>query len=474
MTDHELLQAYTLEGSQAAFTELVERHLPLVWSTARRQVRDDHLTQDVAQQVFTLLARKAPDLGPEVIVPGWLYRTTSHLAARLQRGESRRREREHVATTAMNEPTANSAWMEVEPLLDEAMASLNDTDRDAVVLRYFKNQSLREVGAALGSSEDAAQKRLSRAVEKLHAFFSRRGKTVTAGAFVAALAGSAVHPAPAGLATVISTAALSGAAITTAAGTPTAALTTLKLMSAAALKPILITSAVLAVSTVIVVQNNRAGQLRNENEALQDRVRKAEATSAELAQQLQSASRDRDNDAARSELLRLRAEVSRLRAAEAELARQQQSAQQRQADVQRQGVSSVEEKRKYDEQRITTVDAFKHIGLQLRILANENRARAAYQADGTLRSDLIAQTHPGFDLAQVEILVTDPERLGELTDKFPETIVTRTRDPIPTPDGRWLRIYGCADGSAHQFTFDNPNQTFGGQWKLQRAEPSRR
>lgn len=194
MTDHELLQAYATKGSQAAFTELVNRHLPLVWSAARRQMRDAHLTQDVAQQVFTLLASKAPELTPDTIVPGWLYRTTSHLAARAQRGESRRREREQFAITTMNEPPTDPAWMEVEPLLDEAMASLNDTDRDAVILRYFKNQSLREVGVALGSSEDAAQKRLTRAVEKLNAFFAHRGKTVTTGAFIAALAGGAIQP----------------------------------------------------------------------------------------------------------------------------------------------------------------------------------------------------------------------------------------------------------------------------------------
>src|SRR5882672_8576959 len=176
--DRELLQAYVGEGSQIAFTRLVERHLPLVWSAAWRQTHDEQLAQDVAQQVFTLLARKAPAFRSHIILSGWLYRTASHLAARTRRGELRRRHREQSAVNAMHQATSDSTWLEIEPLLDEAMASLNEIDRDAVVLRYFENKSLHEVGSALGSSEDAAQKRLARAVEKLRSFFTRRGKTL--------------------------------------------------------------------------------------------------------------------------------------------------------------------------------------------------------------------------------------------------------------------------------------------------------
>ena len=466
MTDHELLQTYAAKGSQAAFAELVDRHLPLVWSAARRQMRDEHLTQDVAQQVFTLLAQKAATLGPETLVPGWLYRTTSHVAARVQRGESRRRQREQLAT-AMNEPPTDPAWMDVEPLLDEAMASLNDTDRDAVILRYFKNQSLREVGLALGSSEDAAQKRLTRAVEKLHTYFTQRGKTVTTGAFIAALAGGAIQPVPAGMAAIISTTALSGAVLTVA--TSTATLTTA--MSIAALKPIVLASIGIAMSAVIIVQRQSAAQLRAENDALQAQVQTMQAPAAEPAAAPSPDRNAPEDDSRQSELLRLRGEVARLRAVEAELARRQTLDQHRDADAQKQAAASAEAKRQYDVQRISTVDAFKHIGLQLRILANSQRAADAFQVDGTLKPDLITRTHPGFDLSNVEMLVTNPEQLRELTDNTPDTIVTRTREPIPTPDGRWLRIYGLADGSAHQLSTENPEQGFTGNWRLERIKP---
>src|SRR5262245_35771040 len=197
MTDHELLQAYATEGSQSAFTQLVERHLPLVWSAACRQMGDVHLAQDVAQQVFTVLAKKANALGSQIILSGWRYRATCHVAARTQRGELRRRQRERVAITVMNDAPSDSTWREIQSLLDEAMSTLGQRDRDAVVLRYFENKSLQEVGAALGSSEDAAQKRLGRAVEKLRAFYGKRGKAIATSSLVTAVTLGAIQPAPA-------------------------------------------------------------------------------------------------------------------------------------------------------------------------------------------------------------------------------------------------------------------------------------
>src|SRR5262245_38599210 len=170
MTDYELLRSYASDGSQSAFTQIVERHLPLVWSAACRQMGDAHLAQDVAQQVFTVLAQKAATLSSHIILSGWLYRVTCHVAARTQRGEWRRRQRDQFARTAMNNASSDSTGQEIESVLDEAMGSLGQLDRDAVILRYFENKSLQEVGAALGSSEDAAQKRLVRAVEKLRTY----------------------------------------------------------------------------------------------------------------------------------------------------------------------------------------------------------------------------------------------------------------------------------------------------------------
>ena len=98
-------------------------------------------------------------------------------------------------------------WTHIEPLLDEAMHALDDTDRAAVLLRYFENKSLREVGQTLGTSDDAAQKRVSRAVERLREFFAKRGVTVGASGLVVVISANAVQAAPVGLAVTISAAA---------------------------------------------------------------------------------------------------------------------------------------------------------------------------------------------------------------------------------------------------------------------------
>lgn len=268
---------------------------------------DAQLAEDVAQQVFALLAQKAARLGSAVILPGWLYRTTSFVAARTLRAEHRRQEREHTATIQMNEASSPSPWNEIEPLLDRAMTELNETDRDAVVLRFFQNKSLHEVGVALGTNEDAAQKRLSRAMEKMRVFFMRHGKSVTTGTLTTALATGAIQSAPATLAASISVLALSGVTTT---GT-----SALSLMSTAALKATIAATTCLAAAVAVFLQQHRIAELRVANEALQAQLQKAEAASVKQASRLQAANSQPENEARQiqSELLRLRGEVSQLR-----------------------------------------------------------------------------------------------------------------------------------------------------------------
>jgi hypothetical protein len=116
-------------------------------------------------------------------------------------------------------------WELVAPYLDESLNQLNRADRDALVLRFLKQQDLRTVGAALGISDDAAQKRVDRALEKLHVLLKRRGVTMSAAALGTALATEAVTAAPSGLAATVTAAALSGTAITTTAIAATKAIT---------------------------------------------------------------------------------------------------------------------------------------------------------------------------------------------------------------------------------------------------------
>jgi RNA polymerase sigma factor (sigma-70 family) len=194
--DLDLLREFTGNQSQDAFTALVHRHLNLVYCAALRQVRSPQLAEEVAQSVFTDLARVAHKLKPNTVLTAWLYEVTRRTAINVVRGEARRQLREQIATHMNAINAAPSDWAQIEPLLDEAMHALDETDRAAVLLRYFENKSLREVGQTLGASEDAAQKRVSRALERLRAFFSKRGVTVGASGLAVILSAHAVQAAP--------------------------------------------------------------------------------------------------------------------------------------------------------------------------------------------------------------------------------------------------------------------------------------
>ena len=232
--DGELLRRYTETNSESAFTELVERHLALVYSAALRQVNGDaHLAQDVAQTVFADLARKATSLTGRPVLTGWLYTSALFAATKAVRTERRRYPREQEAHF-MNQLFCDTApdpdWGKLRPVLDAAMLELNETDREAVLLRYFDNRQHAEIADRLGLSENAARMRVERALEKLHALISRRGVSTTA-ALSAVISAHAVQIAPAGLAATLSTAALAGTTAATAAtatAIKTIAMTTLQ------------------------------------------------------------------------------------------------------------------------------------------------------------------------------------------------------------------------------------------------------
>src|SRR5215468_7348793 len=167
--DSQLLRAYAQERSESAFAELVRRHVDLVYSAALRMVCDSHLAEDVTQNAFVALAKSAVQLADRPTLAGWLHRTAQNIAAQTVRTDVRRRAREQEAS-AMSEQISTSPdvwWEQIEPHLDAALGELADADRDAVVLRYFQTKSAAEIATLLGVSDDAAQKRVSRAVEKL-------------------------------------------------------------------------------------------------------------------------------------------------------------------------------------------------------------------------------------------------------------------------------------------------------------------
>jgi len=318
MTDPQrLLAHYAVSGSEEAFRELVGRYLDLVYSTAVQLVDGDtHCAEDVAQTVFADLARLARKLPAGVMLGGWLHRRTCHVAANLMRSERRRqnRERQAVEMNALQD-NPEARFEEIAPLLHEAIDQLSEPDQAAIVLRFFEGRDLRWIGEVLDTNEDAAQKRVSRALEKLHVLLVRRGVALSGAGLAAMLGTQAVTAAPAGLAACIS----AGALATTAATGGGATLGLLQLMATAKLKIAVGTVVVAGLGTTLILEHQAQARLREHSRALQQQVkqlaRQAEGQSNLVIEANAGGSLPEEQF---RELLRLRGEVSLLRQQKAE------------------------------------------------------------------------------------------------------------------------------------------------------------
>ncbi|HEY4414370.1 MAG TPA: sigma-70 family RNA polymerase sigma factor [Verrucomicrobiae bacterium] len=210
LSDGELLQSYARAATEDAFTELVRRHLDLVYSAALRQVNGDaHLAHDIVQTVFTDLARKAASLSERPVLTGWLYTSTHFAATKAVRTERRRQVREQEAY-AMNELSQSASpefdWDKLRPMLDRVMHELKEADREIILMRFFENRHLVDIGQALGVSEEAMRKRVDRALDRLRLILTRQGFG-GAVALGTVLSVHAVQTAPAGLVASLANAA---------------------------------------------------------------------------------------------------------------------------------------------------------------------------------------------------------------------------------------------------------------------------
>ncbi len=328
-SDARLLRDYAEHGRESAFAELTARHTNLVYSAALRQVESPDVAAEVAQQAFIGLARGAQNLSRKLAddasLAGWLCRSARNLALNLRRDEFRRHSRERQAM-AHHDPTPESApdWEQMRPVLDEAMAELNEPDYDALVMRFYQNQDLRSVGSALGLSDDAAQKRVARALDKLRELLTRRGVTTRAAALSIVLSANAVQAAPVGLAVTITTAAALGG--TTIASTATA--TAIKTIAMTTLQKTIIGATLAAAVGSGIYETRQASRLREQVQTLQQQQ-------AALTDRIPQLQRERDEAKSRlallaeanesgnrnpAELLKLRGEVGVLRRDSQELA----------------------------------------------------------------------------------------------------------------------------------------------------------
>jgi len=259
--DARLLEQFARNGSEEAFAALVQRHIALVHSVALRHTANAQHAQDITQAVFVILARKAGALGRRTVLPGWLYHTARLTAANLQRAETSRvrREQEAFMQSQLEESVNDALWRELSPQLDEAMAGLGASERDALVLRYFQNKSMAEVGKFLGLAETTAQKRVSRALEKLRKYFTKRGVSSTTAILAGVISVNSVQAVPATLAKSVTAVALAKGA-TASTSTLTLIKGALKIMACTKMKATIVAGVVallVAGTTPIVIHHFR-------------------------------------------------------------------------------------------------------------------------------------------------------------------------------------------------------------------------
>jgi RNA polymerase sigma factor (sigma-70 family) len=455
-SDAQLLREYAENGTETAFSAIVTRHTSLVYSCALRQAGSPDVAAEIAQNVFVGLARGARALSDKLdrsaSLAGWLCRTTRNLSLNHRRDEFRRQSRERQAMQTLNPPSETAVnWENLRPVLDEAMSALGEPDYDALVMRFYQNQDLRSVGLALGVSDDTAQKRVSRALDKLRELLQRRGITTSAGALSAVLASNAVQAAPIGLAATISTAALAGTTVTTATILTHAAMNWITLKSAAA-----ITIAAVAAGTgTYLWQQNQISTLRNENAGLatqRDSLTK-ERNDAVAAAAKNTASDDLS--AEKEELLRLRGEVGMLRRQTNELNSLRQQNHQLE-DVLAQARQSAPDMDKLAAEKAAfteTISTAKQAVLGVVMYAADN------------------QNHYPTNIMDMTNYFNNPQFVDSLKSQFElvtrgsvenvsnaaNTIALRQSAPVQL-EGKWVKVYGFVDG--HVQVLQQPPEGF--------------
>lgn len=388
--DAELLRRYVEGGAEAAFAEFVERRVDFVYACALRRVGGDaHFAKDVTQQVFVAAAREASRLARHPVLTGWLYTTTRNVAAQLVRTERRRQARERLAEAMNNNDDTHLDWEQLRPVLDDALDELGDTERQAVLLRYFEGKSYAEVGATLRLGENTARMRVDRALDKLCALLHRRGITSSAAALAVALASQPGIAAPAGLA-----ASATGAALAGAAGGGL-----LSFMGMTKLQ-VGIAGAVIAAGGVGVgIQAREAAALRQEMAAMDQQVAASQTVAQENAA-LQQAVREAEAQASAKAI-----EIEQVRSQTAAVATQTQTQPAPRATPATLGSTPVYDLKSLDQQPVARLRPPPQYPFALRRMGAQGEATVDFivDADGAVQNvSVLKTTHREFGDAAVE------------------------------------------------------------------------
>ena len=439
------------------------RHINLVYSVALRHVGDPHQAEEITQAVFILLARKAPQLRHDKALSSWLFQATRLTASNFVRGETRRHRREQEAhMQAVLDESGNDVWRQIAPLLDSAVGSLSEKDRQAIVLRFYEGRNLRHVGAALGVSEDAAEKRVSRAIERLREFLAKRGVTAGAGGLAVVITANAVQAAPVGLAATLSSAALASAA------TGSGALTLLKFMTATKLKTAMIAAAAAGVATTLVIQQQSQAKIRESDGALQqqaDQLARLQTERERLSNLLARANGPAAEDRL-SELLRLRAEAAILSQQTNDLAALQEE-NHRMREQNAQQANQVKTPLQLKEENYARSLYARDWLLAFRVYAMQNQEQfpTNFEQAASFLPDAVAKAATNITTDQFEIVYHGPY---ELTNGNNVIVLREKQARRQWPHGNSSKVYGFADG--HSETHSEAEGNFEA-WEKQRIVP---
>jgi RNA polymerase sigma factor (sigma-70 family) len=435
MTDSSaLLLEYVRTGSDSAFRELVGRYLDLVYSSALRLVGGDvQLAEDVSQTVFLNLARKGRRLPSDVMLGGWLHRDACYAARALMRRERRRqkRERQAMEMSAM-EDHSGSNLAKLAPLLDEAIEELRTEDRTAILLRFFEQRDFRSIGMALGSNEEAARKRVGRAVEKLHGLLKARGVSLSAAALGTMLAAETITAAPGRLATSITATVLAGASAGTSLPGTLLKFATMTKVQSSLMGVVLL----LGVATSLMIQHWSRGAVQVLDESLRRQAAEVARQQSENERLAALAPEGASGANSVGELTRIRSEVESLRQRTDGLAAGR--------DEKPKASFPFLQSREEDKHRgIARLNYVRGWLMAFHAFAKENHnqfpssfnpALPFLPGPATLETNLT----PG----QFEIVYRGPATNIAHPDLV---VVLRERQPSRTYDGGWMRAYGFAD-----------------------------
>ncbi len=461
-----LLAEYAESGSEGAFRELAARYVNLVYSTALRLLGGDtHWAEDVTQTVFLRLSHDARRLARESSLGGWLHRETCFAASKGLRCERRRRARERQAAFMNSREDHSQANLEkVTPLLDEAINLLGNEDRTAILLRFFEQRDFRSVGEALGSNEEAARKRVTRALEKLQVMLRRRGVALSAAALGTALADKAVIAAPAGLA-----ASVAGAVLASPAAGGAISATVIKIMTITKLKAGLLSALLAAsVTTSVIVYCQARSRLRAQDELLRqqgDQLAQLETDNQRLSSLAGRADGSLLNDPLR-DLPALRAQAESLRRQTNDLAGLRAENRRLRQTSDDQPKTPVEAR----EEGLIRAMCAKDWLLAFRIYANDNQGQCptSFEQVASIHAQNSGKLGAGISPDQFEIVFQGS--LDSLTN-IGDIVVLRERQPRRVGDGRWSRIYGMADGAVQTMGFPRPQYDTPEAWEKEHILP---